>query len=277
VATPPPAEGFQPRAHWAPDTPLRRLLFTLRQAADLQTNTIYRDLRREFAGFSGRLLDPGCRNRPFRQLFDPAPPHPPGRGHRPSPPLFAPPLTAYQCSDVETAASFGYRNPATVYYDGKTIPFPDAAFDGVICTEVLEHVPDPGPFVAEMHRVLKPGAIAVVTIPWSARFHYQPHDYHRYTPSMLLSLFAAFTACTIRPRGTDYAAIASKVVIAYLRNLLRPKPAAPPHWPLLPCRLLAAVLGAPFLLVALVLGHAGVLWGLGSADDPLGYTLVLKK
>lgn len=258
MATPPPAEGFQPRAHWAPDTPLRRLLFTLRQAADLQTNTIYRDLRREFAGFSGRLLDIGCGNSPFRHLFDPA-------------------RSQYQGIDVEAAASFGYRNPATVYYDGKTIPFPDASFDGVLCTEVMEHVPDPGPFIAEMHRVLKPGATAVVTIPWSARFHYQPHDYHRYTPSMLSPLFAAFTACTIRPRGTDYATIASKVVVAYVRNLLRLKSAAARDWLLLPCRLLAAVLGAPFLLVALVLGHAGLLWGLGSTDDPLGYTIVLKK
>jgi len=255
---PPPAEGFQPRAHWAPDTPLRRLLFTLRLAADLQTNTIYRDLRRELAGFSGRLLDVGCGNSPFRHLLDPA-------------------RTQYQGIDVEAAASFGYRNPDTVYYDGKTIPFADASFDAVLCTEVLEHVPEPGPFVSELHRVLKPGGLALVTLPWSARFHYQPHDYHRYTPSMLALLFTPFRACAIRPRGTDFSSIASKVVVAFVRNLLRLKPAAATDWLLIPFRLIAAVLGLPLLLIALLLGHGGILFGLGSTDDPLGYTLVLKK
>ena len=60
MATPPVAEGFQPRAHWAPTTPLRRVLFLLRLIVDLQTCSIHRDLRRELAGFSGRLLDVGC-------------------------------------------------------------------------------------------------------------------------------------------------------------------------------------------------------------------------
>lgn len=258
MSPPPPAEGFQPRAHWAPDTPLRRLLFTLRLTADLQTNTIYRDLRRELAGFSGRLLDIGCGNSPFRHLLDPA-------------------RTHYQGIDVEVAASFGYRNPDTVYYDGKIIPFADNSFDALLCTEVLEHVPEAGPFVREMHRVLKPGGLALVTIPWSARFHYQPYDYHRYTPSMLQLIFAPFRECTVRPRGTDFSSIASKTVVAYVRNLLRLKPAGAGDWLLIPFRLAAVLLGLPFLLVALVLGHAGILCGLGSTDDPLGYTLVLKK
>ncbi len=253
-----PTEGFQPRVHWAPDTPLRRLLFTLRLAGDLQTNTIYRDLRRELAGVSGRLLDVGCGNSPFRHLLDPA-------------------RTQYQGIDVEVAARFGYRNPDTVYYDGKTIPFADHSFDAVLCTEVMEHVPEAGPFVSELHRVLKPGGLAVVTIPWSARFHYQPHDYHRYSPSMLALIFASFRTCVVRPRGTDLSSIASKTVVAYARNLLRLRPVAAADWLLIPFRLLAALLAAPLLLIALALGHAGILFGLGSTDDPLGYTLVLKK
>jgi SAM-dependent methyltransferase len=253
-----PAEGFQPRAHWAPDTPLRRLLFTLRLGADLQTNTIYRDLRRELAGFSGRLIDIGCGNSPFRHLLDPA-------------------RTQYQGIDVKVAANFGYQNPDTIYYDGQVIPFPDDSFDGVLCTEVLEHVPEAGAFVREMHRVLKPGGLALVTLPWSARFHYQPYDYHRYTPTSLQLIFAPFRECTIRPRGTDFSAIASKSVVAYARNLLRLKPVAPAGWLMIPFRLLGAFLGLPFLFAALALGHAGILLGLGSTDDPLGYTIVLRK
>lgn len=252
------AEDFQPRAHWAPDTPLRRWLFTVRLIADLQTNTIYHDLRRELAGFSGKLLDIGCGNSPFRPLLDSK-------------------RTQYQGIDVKRAASFGYCNPDTVYYDGTIIPFPDNSFDAALCTEVLEHVSEPTPFISEMHRILKPGGLAIVTLPWSARFHYQPYDYHRYTPSMLQQIFNPFRECTIKPRGTDFSSIASKVVVAYVRNLLRLQPTTASAALLMPLRLLAAILGAPFLVVALGLGHAGIFVGLGSTDDPLGYTIVLKK
>jgi SAM-dependent methyltransferase len=259
MATPPPsAEGFQPRAHWAPTTPLRRLLFLLRLTADLQTNSIYRDLRRELAGFSGRLLDVGCGNSPFRHLLNPA-------------------TTRYQGVDVAAAADFGYQNPDTVYYDGHVLPFPDASFDAVLCTEVLEHIADPAETIREIHRVLKPGGRLVLTIPWSARFHYQPFDYHRYTPSMLLRLFAAFPAPVVTPRGTDLSSIASKVVVSYARNVLALKPVRPAGWLLWPVRLLVAVAAFPLLLLALGLGHCGIRWALGSNDDPLGYTVTARK
>lgn len=258
MATPPVAEGFQPRAHWAPTTPLRRVLFRLRLMVDLQTNSIHRDLRRELAGFSGRLLDVGCGNSPFRHLLDPA-------------------TTRYQGVDVAAAADFGYRNPDTVYYDGHVLPFPDASFDAVLCTEVLEHIPDPTETIREIQRVLRPGGRLLVTLPWSARFHYQPFDYHRYTPSMLLQLFAAFPAPVITPRGTDLSSIASKVVVAYARNIIRLKPARPAGWLLWPVRLLVAVAVFPVLLLALLLGHGGIQWGIGSNDDPLGYTLTARK
>jgi SAM-dependent methyltransferase len=255
---PPASEGFQPRAHWAPTTPLRRLLFRLRLVGDLQTNTIHRDLRRELAGFSGRLLDVGCGNSPFRHLLDPA-------------------RTHYQGVDVAAAADFGYRNPDTVYYDGHVLPFPDASFDAVLCTEVLEHIPDPAETLREIHRVLKPGARLLLTIPWSARFHYQPFDYHRYTPSMLQQLFSAYDTPVITPRGTDLSSIASKVVVAYARNVLRLKPAAAADWLLWPLRLVVAVAAFPLLALALLLGHGGILLGLGSTDDPLGYTVLARK
>jgi len=39
------------------------------------------------------------------------------------------------------------------------IPVPDGHFDVVICTEVLEHVPEPIKAIQEMSRILKPGGI----------------------------------------------------------------------------------------------------------------------
>ncbi|MES2693435.1 MAG: methyltransferase domain-containing protein [Verrucomicrobiota bacterium] len=37
--------------------------------------------------------------------------------------------------------------------DGRTLPFADASFDAALCIEVLEHIEDPRPFLAEIHRV----------------------------------------------------------------------------------------------------------------------------
>lgn len=54
---------------------------------------------------------------------------------------------------------------AVVRGDGRRLPFADASFDRVIAAEVLEHVPDDGSVMAEIHRVLRPGGRAAVTVP----------------------------------------------------------------------------------------------------------------
>jgi 2-polyprenyl-3-methyl-5-hydroxy-6-metoxy-1,4-benzoquinol methylase len=45
------------------------------------------------------------------------------------------------------------------------LPFPDGSFDFVFCIEVLEHVPNPFGALTEMHRVLGPDGVAVISVP----------------------------------------------------------------------------------------------------------------
>jgi SAM-dependent methyltransferase len=45
------------------------------------------------------------------------------------------------------------------------IPFADDSFDVVVCGEVLEHIPDDVTAVGELHRVLRPGGLLVVSVP----------------------------------------------------------------------------------------------------------------
>jgi SAM-dependent methyltransferase len=45
------------------------------------------------------------------------------------------------------------------------LPYSDSVFDAVVCSEVLEHLPDHGSAISEIIRVLKPGKNLVVTVP----------------------------------------------------------------------------------------------------------------
>jgi len=64
------------------------------------------------------------------------------------------------------AAEGGMRGGgAAVLGDGARLPFRDGAFDRVICTEVLEHVPDDHLLVRELARLLRPGGTIAVSVP----------------------------------------------------------------------------------------------------------------
>lgn len=45
------------------------------------------------------------------------------------------------------------------------LPFDDASFDGVLCSSVIEYVPDAGQALGEIARVLRPGGLALMTVP----------------------------------------------------------------------------------------------------------------
>ncbi len=53
--------------------------------------------------------------------------------------------------------------------DAQQMPFPDEAFTVVVCLEVLEHLPDYRKAVAEIHRCLKCGGRAIISVPYRKR------------------------------------------------------------------------------------------------------------
>jgi len=54
---------------------------------------------------------------------------------------------------------------STVAYDGGRMPFPDAAFDTALSIETLEHVEDEAQTLREIHRVLQPGGLLILSVP----------------------------------------------------------------------------------------------------------------
>ncbi len=73
--------------------------------------------------------------------------------------------------------------------DVHALPFPDASFDTVISTQVMEHVKEPWRMVEEIARILRPGGVCLLTAPFMLQFHADPCDYYRYTTEGARHLF----------------------------------------------------------------------------------------
>jgi SAM-dependent methyltransferase len=61
--------------------------------------------------------------------------------------------------------------------DITAIPEADASYDAVLCTEVLEHVPDPVRALAELCRLVKPGGELILTAPFASLTHFAPYHF----------------------------------------------------------------------------------------------------
>lgn len=67
---------------------------------------------------------------------------------------------------------------AAVHTDAMRLPFPAGAFDGIFCSNMLEHVPEAGRVIDEIERVLAPGGWAWIS--WTN--WYSPWGGHNITP-----------------------------------------------------------------------------------------------
>jgi SAM-dependent methyltransferase len=63
----------------------------------------------------------------------------------------------------------------------QTNPFKAGSFDMVVLMNVIEHVYDTGAILAAVSQILKPGALAIVAIPFMVKIHQAPVDFVRYT------------------------------------------------------------------------------------------------
>lgn len=100
----------------------------------------------------------------------------------------------------------GHKNYGEVNYisDICNLPVANGTFDVVLCTEVLEHVPEPICAVKEISRVLKPGGQLFLTAPLGSGLHQEPfHFYGGYTPYFYkrFLLEAGFSDILIEPNG----------------------------------------------------------------------------
>ena len=106
------------------------------------------------------LLDLGCGKKPFREIYEK--------------------YVDYSIG-IDVPTSPHDKSLVDIQAIGTEIPFKNATFDVVICTEVMEHVAEPKQLLSEIRRVLRPDGILILTTPFLVPVHEAPYDFYRYT------------------------------------------------------------------------------------------------
>jgi ubiquinone/menaquinone biosynthesis C-methylase UbiE len=61
--------------------------------------------------------------------------------------------------------------------DITSIPEPDSSFDAILCSEVLEHLPNPIQAIKEFSRLLKKNGQLIITAPFCSLTHFAPYHF----------------------------------------------------------------------------------------------------
>lgn len=164
-------------------------------------SSILRSLQSQLPSFSGRFLDVGSGNQPYRSLLT----NEPSR------------VTEYVPLDLLDNKQY---QEAEFTWDGRTMPFEDDSFDCAMATEVLEHCPEPEITMKEVSRVLKPGGTFFFTVPFIWPLHDCPFDEYRYTPWSLQRHLSnsGFSEINVWPTGGWDAALAQTIGLWAMRS-----------------------------------------------------------
>jgi len=132
----------------------------------------------------GSVLDIGCGNKPYKDLFESN-------------------IDAYIGCDVVQSD----LNLVDVICEANNIPLDSETFDTIFSTQVIEHVADHNGLVSEAFRLLKPQGKIIISGPMYWHLHEEPHDYFRFTKYGFEYLLAkhGFSDICIEPCGGKWA------------------------------------------------------------------------
>lgn len=119
-----------------------------------------------------------------------------------------------------------FRAEQVISLAGDRVPLPDGSLEYVTALDVLEHVPDDVAVVKGFHRLLKPGGVAVVTVPagmalWSD-WDVGLHHFRRYSRLQLRSLFPAGEWEVVHANYTNVVAYPAVWLLRKWRQVCQP-------------------------------------------------------
>jgi len=139
------------------------------------------------------------------------------------------------CGDRRYEPLFTANGATYIGYDGDwnpladlhgsidALPVEDGSFDLVICTQVLEHLPDPVAAVRELRRAVRAGGYVLASTHGTAAYHPNPVDLWRWTHTGLETLFrgsADWLTVVVKP-GQGTAATIAMVNAQFVHLLLK--------------------------------------------------------
>ena len=135
--------------------------------------------------------------------------------------IFPPSSSNYSCSRI--IVNISENDEPDVIGDANYLPFRDNSFDYVTCTETLEHISHPELTIQEIYRVLKPGGVFLLTMPFMYPYHPHPADYQRWTSQKMDLVLRSlrFTEIEISPLGSTRDVVFDILYIALYE--LRPR------------------------------------------------------
>jgi len=104
-----------------------------------------------------------------------------GCGEQPMRPLIKEKGGQYIGIDV----SQNSQNNVDIVCSATSIELADNSVDNILCTEVIEHIPDIDKVFSELTRILRSDGYIILTCPFLYFLHEEPHDFNRPTPHLI--------------------------------------------------------------------------------------------
>jgi len=121
--------------------------------------------------FSGKVLDVGCGIGEFMQLYS----------------------NSYGIEINKHVVNYCRKNGLRVYYGSVfDIPFKNNTFDGILCSNVLEHLEKPERAISEMRRVLKKVGTLLIIVPTKKDYKKDPTHVKYWNEKNLVKLLKKF-------------------------------------------------------------------------------------
>ena len=199
LAHPARSDAVSPNVEWRAMTARVSLSHANRQAHNwLVYEDGYRILTDRIPDYKGILCNLGCGEAPYRAFFE---------------------QYVDRYIGIDWSKSLHAIHADIVADLNAPLPMASEFADTVVSISVLEHLCAPQIMLGEACRILKPGGILILQVPWQWWIHEAPHDYFRYTPYGLRYLLtqAGFRDITIEPQSGFFSMWVNKLNYFSLR------------------------------------------------------------